>query len=362
MHVTVCICTRNRGASIVATLRSVAALDYPDFDVVILDQSARDDTERAIRPTVAGDARFRYHRSRTRGLSTARNLLVAQARGPIVAFTDDDCVVAPGWLSHLVAAFRANPDVGEICGPVVAAPYDETAGFVPTSEITTVRRITTRWLAWRDCGIGANMAFRLNALRRVGPFDEVLSAGAPLYSGEDIDMTYRMLRAGFSVLDLPGLSVVHSGFRSWEVGTRHMREAGISVGACYLKHLRLGDLAVLPTLAHYMLRAVRWDRLLTLRSRSGLRFVLACLWGMRLSFDYAIALGNRTYVGSGTTAGVSRPAGTLLADLGAYRTAAASMPAAASSSRRVAGAGRTILPRTTLPYVPARRGATLPPS
>jgi GT2 family glycosyltransferase len=295
MHVTICICTRDRGASITRTLRSVAALDYPDFDALILDQSTRDDTEQAVRSAIAGDARFIYQRSRTRGLSRARNLLIAQARGPIVAFTDDDCEVARDWLAHLVAVFRAYPDVGQICGPVVA-PHDTTAGFIPTAGITRLRHIITPWLAWRDCGIGANMAFRVEALRRVGPFDEVLSAGAPLYSAEDIDMTYRMLRAGYSVLDLSGAPVIHSGFRSWREGRKHMREAGIAIGACYMKHLRLGDLAALPTLLHHMQRSVVWGRLLTLRRRSGGLFMLACLRGMWLSWKYAIAPRARLYL------------------------------------------------------------------
>src|SRR5690349_3490688 len=114
MHVTVCICTRNRGASIVATLRSLDASSYTDFDVVIVDQSTGDETAQAIRAATDGDARFSYLRSTSVGLAAARNLALAQARGPIIAFTDDDCEVSPQWLAALVDIFQQNADVGAV--------------------------------------------------------------------------------------------------------------------------------------------------------------------------------------------------------------------------------------------------------
>src|SRR5579871_5079677 len=91
MHVTVCICTRNRGSSIATTLRSVAASTYKDFDAVIVDQSTTDETAEAVRAVIAEDERFRYLRSQAVGASAARNVAIAQACGPLIAFTDDDC-------------------------------------------------------------------------------------------------------------------------------------------------------------------------------------------------------------------------------------------------------------------------------
>ncbi|HEY7349036.1 MAG TPA: glycosyltransferase family A protein [Ktedonobacterales bacterium] len=298
MHVTVCICTRNRGSAIAATLRSLAASSYKDFDAVIVDQSAAEDTEQAVHEVTAGDARFSYWRSQTAGLSVARNIALAHARGPIIAFTDDDCDVSPDWLALLVEYFRAYPDVGEICGEVRAISYDPAAGHIPAFVVRSQERISSPWAFRRARGIGANMAFRQESLRAVGPFDELLGAGAPLYSYEDGDMTYRILKAGYSVLNAPDAYVVHSGFRSWDGGGRAlMYHAYLAAGALYMKYLRLGDLTILPTIAHQWLGdCISWKKLLMLRRGSGLANFLYCARGMRVSFQYQIDRRRRLYL------------------------------------------------------------------
>jgi glycosyltransferase involved in cell wall biosynthesis len=303
MHVTVCICTRDRGRAITATLCSLADSAYEDFDVVIVDQSAAGDTAEAVRQATAGDARFAYIRSQSTGASSARNVGVAHARGPIIAFTDDDCDVPREWLSLIVRYFGEHPDVAQICGEVRAGPHDASAGFIPTYAVRSRRRIASPWLKWREGGIGANMAFRLDVLRNVGPFDTMLGPGAPLYNCEDGDMTYRVLRAGHSVLNVPDVYVIHRGFRTWQEGRVMMRHTGIAVGAAYMKHLRLGDMAVLPTLLFEWIRCISWSRLLLLRKHSGLARFLAYAHGMKLSFRYGTDRRMRLYAAPATPQG-----------------------------------------------------------
>lgn len=299
-HITVCICTRNRGDSISATLRSIAVSAYHDFDVIVVDQSEDGDTERAVQATVSGDQRFRYIRSVSHGLSVARNLAVDSARGPILAFTDDDCEVAEDWLPAIAQHFRDQHDVGQVCGIVQPAPYDTSEGFIPASGFRTRMRINSPWLKWREKGIGANMSFRLDTLRQVGPFDEILGAGGSLYTCEDADMTYRVLRAGFAVLNVTDAVVLHYGFRNWTQGRVMMRNTGTGVGATYTKHLRLGDVAVLPTLLIEWMRCISWGRLATFQKRTGLGRFLGYTKGIALSFRYPIDAHNRVYIRSNT--------------------------------------------------------------
>src|SRR5262249_42968366 len=128
MHVTVGVCTRNRGDDISCTLGSILSSDYSDFDVVIIDQSAADKTAEAVRRTANGDPRVTYIHSASTGKSVANNLIIERAAGPLLALTDDDCEVSPAWLPSIVAHFRANPDVGQICGAVHKGPHDATLG------------------------------------------------------------------------------------------------------------------------------------------------------------------------------------------------------------------------------------------
>lgn len=295
MHVSICISTRDRGTSIAGTLQSIQRSAYQDFDVVIVDQSADDATERAVRSAVGSDSRFTYIRSYSTGLSRARNVGVDHARGPIVAFTDDDCEVPPEWLGLLVESFRQHADVGQICGAVLPGPFDAARGFIPDYRVTCRRKVASPWQKWREGGIGANMALRLDVLRAVGRFDEVLGAGSDLATCEDGDMTYRVLKAGYGVLELPDAYVVHHGFRTWAQGRPMMRRVGVGVAAAYMKHLRLGDLAILPTLLVEWARCVSWKRLLLLRRHSGLSRFLGYAQGMVASFRYGVDAQTRLY-------------------------------------------------------------------
>lgn len=295
MHVTVGICTRDRGDSVARTLRSILRSDYEDFDIIVVDQSACDDTARAVREVAGADSRIMYIHSPSTGASAARNVSISNAKGPIVTFTDDDCEVSPNWLGLMGAYFRDNPDVGQICGAVLPGPHDSGLGFIPDAPISRVKRISSPWLKWRERGISANMGFRLTALRAVGPFDEVLGPGAPLYACEDGDITFRMLEAGYTVLSVPDAYVVHHGFRTWAQGQPFMRRTGVAIGAMHMKHLRIGDIAVLPTFLIEWMRCISWRRLLTLRRYNGLaRFAMFGL-GCIISYQFSVDRQRRIY-------------------------------------------------------------------
>ena len=295
MHVTICIPTRDRGISILHTLHSLLASSYADWDVVIVDQSRTDATKRAVHALTDGDSRFRYIASTATGSSAARNLALTQARGPLIAFTDDDCTVLSDWLERLVNYFQKYPESGLIYGAVRAGAHDPRAGFIPDYPITHFRRIRTPLLKWRESGIGANMAGTLVVLHAVGGFDEMLGSGGPLHAYLDGDLTYRVLKAGYIVLNVPDAVVIHQGFRGWQDGRPMMHRVGIGVGAAYMKHLRLGDLAAVPTFVIEWLRCISWGRLLTLRPRSGLMRFASYGLGAMLSFRYAIDRRTRMY-------------------------------------------------------------------
>jgi GT2 family glycosyltransferase len=298
MRVTACICTTNRTQDLVRAISSIVASEYRDFEVLVVDQSHSDESYLAVRDlraTLPEFPRLTYIRSATTGSSAAHNISVQYASGDVIAFTDDDCEVASQWLGTLVSYFDTHPNVAQICGAVNAGPHDTTRGFIPTYYLHQEQLVATPWLKWREGGIGANMAFRLDALRAVGPFDEMLGTGAPLHSCLDGDMTYRMLRAGYTVACVPEVAVTHHGFRTWDDGRVLMRRCGIGVAAAYTKHLRLGDAAVLPTLLCEWMRCISWRRLFLLRRRTGLRRFLAFTKGILLSFRYRIDRAHHIY-------------------------------------------------------------------
>jgi GT2 family glycosyltransferase len=295
MHITVCICTRDRGASVAVTLGSLAASLYDDFDVVVVDQSTSEDTADAVASATIGDPRFSYLHTTSVGLCAARNIAIEHATGPLLAFTDDDCEVSVDWLRLLAQHFSEQPRVGQICGAVFAGSHDPTQGYVPNFSIQEPFLVSSPWMKWRCKGMGANMAFRLDALRKVGPFDEMLGPGAAMYMADDYDITYRMLRAGYPVLCVPDAFVIHHGFREWADASILKRRSGFATAAAHMKQVRSGDIAIVPTLIYDWLHVVSWPRLLFMQRHSGVGYAWWYVKGAIASWRYPVNRRNRLY-------------------------------------------------------------------
>ena len=121
------ICTRNRPDKIGNAVETVLANTYPNFDLTIIDQSTNDETEAMMRRIGERDGRVRYQRMTTSGLSRAYNLAIASTTGPIIAFTDDDCLVPTDWIEKIGAAFEEQHD-GELMYGQVLPAYPENDG------------------------------------------------------------------------------------------------------------------------------------------------------------------------------------------------------------------------------------------
>lgn len=296
-RVAVCVATRGRGAAIAPTLESLARLDHDSFRVIIVDQGPDERARVAYVTSVGADPRFTYMRSDTVGSSIARNVAIDLAISPILAFTDDDCVVPRDWLTLIEGTFRDHPDVWMLCGAVIPGEHDALAGAIPAFTPRHARKITSAWVKYRTRGIGANLAVRRAGLATVGGFDEVLGAGGPLKSCEDGDMVYRFLRLGLAVLEVPVPAVIHNGFRTWPELRTLSRGALMACGADCMKHLRLGDPAILPTLLFlWLFRTIRWSNVFHLRRPVGAALFIEFARGMVVSFRYGVDRQSRTYV------------------------------------------------------------------
>ena len=203
-------------------LESVLAVDYPNFEMIVVDNASKTD---ATRKYVLGlaDSRVRLIEEPRPGLSRARNAGLSAATGEIVAFTDDDVVVDRYWLRALVDGFARGTSVSCVCG------------MVPTGEIRTLAQAYFDWwIGWSDStnarvfdlarpphdiplfpfavgryGTGANFAVERDVVQRLGGFDEILGAGSPTCGGEDLDMFFRILRSGRQLVNEPASIVWH---------------------------------------------------------------------------------------------------------------------------------------------------------
>ncbi|MBT2501653.1 glycosyltransferase family 2 protein [Curtobacterium sp. ISL-83] len=219
----VVLCTRDRADQLEGALRSLLALDHPDFEIVVVDNAPSDESTRDLVTTVFTDPRVRYVREPTPGLSTARNAGVRAARHEIVAFTDDDVVVDRGWLRAIASGFSRGADVDCVSGLVASGELRTPAQRYFDDRVTWSRNLVPRVyrlatppadrplfpFSVGDYGTGANFAMRRDALTRLGGFDEALGVGTVTGGGEDIDMFSRVVLAGSALVVEPAALVWH---------------------------------------------------------------------------------------------------------------------------------------------------------
>jgi glycosyltransferase involved in cell wall biosynthesis len=234
--VSVVVCTRDRPDDLRRCLDSVAALDPRPAEVIVVDQSSTP----SLAP--AGELPIRHHAMKERGASRARTLGLALARSEIIAFLDDDCVVATTWAADVAAAFASHPDSGLIFGAVVAAG-SEVDAYVPTYPIARERRLKGRMSAHTAHGIGAAMYLRASTASVVGGFDSRLGPGSEFRNSEDWDYTFRALACGVVITETPSVVVEHFGARPYSDGSaaRLLRASAYSHGAVHAKLLRCRD-------------------------------------------------------------------------------------------------------------------------
>lgn len=222
--ISVIIATRDRTDSLAQCLAAFDAVDYPHYEIIVVDNApATTATADLIADRYAGDARVRYVTEPHPGLGWAHNCGLRHARGEIIAFTDDDVIVDRHWLAELLRGFALGPDVGCVTGLVVPQEietqsqywFDTHSGFNKGFDRRVYdlgpHRPADALFPYRSSmfGTGANMAFRAAALRAVGGLDPVLGPGTAAKNGEDLDIYFRIVAAGWQLVYLPSAFVRH---------------------------------------------------------------------------------------------------------------------------------------------------------
>jgi len=222
-HITVVVCTRDRTDQLRGALMTILALDYPSFDVVVVDNApATHDTEELVRREFR-DQRVRLVTEPVPGLSHARNTGLRHATGDVVAFTDDDVVVDRSWLREIAAGFEAVPGAACVTGLVPAGELRTPAQGYFDSKVSWSRSLVPQVYSLANppaalpkfpfspgaFGTGANFALRRQAALRLGGFDPALGVGTPTGGGEDIDMFTRVILEGHALVVQPAAIVWH---------------------------------------------------------------------------------------------------------------------------------------------------------
>ncbi len=245
---TVVIATRDRTSSLMRCLSSAAGLDYPHFDVVVVDSAPTDNSTQLAIDRLRGrlgDVPLRYVREPRPGLAMAHRRGLAVATGRWVAITDDDVVIDDNWLAAIAEGASWDPSIACVTGLILPAELVSSAqallerhggfarGFVPRLYDQARHRPDDPLfpLTAGRMGSGANMAFRRDALVAAGGFDSWLGAGTPARGGDDLAAFLRVLRAGHTLAYQPGAIVWHHHRREYAGLRRQLRHYGVGLGA-----------------------------------------------------------------------------------------------------------------------------------
>ena len=183
--------TRNRAALLDRLLRSMEGLSSGEWEVIVVDDGSIDGTAGVAKRARERGLPLQYLYQPWGKMGAARNLGLRHARGEIVAFTDDDCVVDRDWLHAIVAEFARHPDALGVQGKTLT---DHAAMTPFTRQVEQL----VGGQPYRTC----NIAYRASVLRELGGFDE------RLIRGEDVVMGMRVLERG-SIEFAPDAIVVH---------------------------------------------------------------------------------------------------------------------------------------------------------
>jgi glucosyl-dolichyl phosphate glucuronosyltransferase len=218
MAITVVLCTYNRDRSLRVALNSLAASVIPEtleWEILVVDNNSNDQTREIVEEFCnRHPGRFRYLFEAQQGKSYALNSGIREARGNVLAFTDDDVTVDPSWLQNLVAALQTDEWAGVggrvlpkwDCSPprwlstASRHAFGPLVGFDPSPKACQLK----------EAPIGANMAYRREMFEKYGGFRTDLGPLAGKYgTNEDSEFGDRLLSEGERLRYEPSALVHH---------------------------------------------------------------------------------------------------------------------------------------------------------
>jgi GT2 family glycosyltransferase len=293
--ISIAICSKDRDDwvdRLLVSLESFCASGPDAPEVIVIDNAS---THERLRDVCQARAWVRYVREPLVGLDFARNRALREATGNVIAFLDDDVVVDRNWFWALRRAWAENPDAGCVTGLVLPMALDTEAqilferrggfrrGFRP------IRYGPERFgeahypFGAGRFGAGANMSLRRSLVLGLGGFDEALDTGRPLPGGGDLDIFFRVLRAGAVLVYEPQMAVHHEHRRELTVLQRQYYTWGLGFAAFIRKSIQDDPTTSRPFLRlllwwfNYQLRRMRGR--LRRRDPTPLPMIWAELWG-----------------------------------------------------------------------------------
>lgn len=225
------VATVGRKNELSRLLESLACQDLStdNFEVLIADQNPEGFLETVLAP-FSSRLRLQVISIPNNGVSQARNALLPLAQGKYIAFPDDDCYYAASTLQRALNGFKSFKHVRGILLEWLSTPAQKKENVC--SDISTVN-----WFTAFNRGETYVQFYHREVVQAIGHFDPKLGPGTglPYGCGEDTDYLLRAIKAGFTVLRIPGACVFHKEVNSLQ-DTDPKKIRSYAMGRMYLLH------------------------------------------------------------------------------------------------------------------------------
>jgi glycosyltransferase involved in cell wall biosynthesis len=244
--VSIVVPTADRPEAVVRCVKSLLNNEYPDLEVIVVDNRPAGASGAVLRALAADDSRVRVLAEPRSGVSRARNLGWRSSDRPLVGFVDDDIEVDRLWVATLVAEL-ADDRIDCVTSQVLPASLDTEAqqAFERLKGFSQGRRRCV----WPDASIaagaihpghfgpGGSALWRRSTLDVLGGFDPLLGPGTPTKAGEDLEMFLRLARQRGGIVYTPHAVAWHEHEADFPAVRRQLRGYGTGLAATYTLHL-----------------------------------------------------------------------------------------------------------------------------
>lgn len=229
--VSVLVATRDRPFTLARTLESLLKMEYPDFEILVIDNAPSDDsTAKFMAANYPDSVKVRYVREDKPGLACAHNRGLAEVNTPYVAITDDDVTVDRYWLAEMIKGFFVKENVGCVTGMIFPAEIQTAAQYLVEQSVGYAKGFNRQIFdmnghrpnhplfpyAAGQFGSGANMAFHTETIRKTGGFDDGLGVGSLSKGGDDLAAFFQIIVHGYGLVYEPAAIVYHQHYREYD--------------------------------------------------------------------------------------------------------------------------------------------------
>jgi glycosyltransferase involved in cell wall biosynthesis len=250
-EITVAICTRDRPEELVSLLASLCTQGYERLRILVVDNAPSDGRTQRVVSAFARERDVEYVSERRPGLSWARNRAIEACDTEVIAWADDDEICDFWWAAEVARGFVEVPEADAVTGVVIPAElvtqcqswFEQYSGvrrgrgFARAVFSPATAREQSPLYPLPPYGAGANMAFRREAIERIGCFDCALGAGTSTLAGEDTAAFSALLLAGGTIVYQPTAIVYHRHRRDYAALRRVMIGYGRGLSAYYASML-----------------------------------------------------------------------------------------------------------------------------